>query len=58
MRVRAVKDDQRASCVRCSGSSTLARGPYLELLYPAERFCEGCGRRERFCSCVPPKVAG
>lgn len=51
-----MRDRQRASCVRCSASSTPARGPYLELLFPAERFCEGCGRRERFCSCVPPKV--
>lgn len=47
-----MKDRQRASCIRCSAPSTPARGPYLELLYPLERFCDECGRRERFCSCL------
>lgn len=41
----------REYCNHCSSPSDPAEGVYLALLYPLERFCSGCGRRERHCSC-------
>jgi hypothetical protein len=38
-------------CRKCGRPTTPAVGVYLIRLYPRERFCVECGRRERFCSC-------
>lgn len=38
----------------------IAQGPYLALLYPDERFCSECGRREQHCDCdasAPERLA-
>lgn len=40
--------------VRCTGCGDRALKPsgiYLELLYPLEFFCIGCGRRTAYCTC-------
>lgn len=58
---RAVTDPLPVSpgqfCLRCGSLAPPASGPYLALLYPFERFCSPCGRRECFCTCRQKEAA-
>lgn len=39
------------TCAWCAGPADVARGVYLERLYPGGLFCRACGRRTLHCTC-------
>lgn len=47
----APKGRTKARCAACGRWANATSGVYLQLLYPTEHMCQGCGRRTLFCTC-------
>lgn len=39
-------------CSWCGGSTSPMEGIYLEMLYPGQSWCDGCGHRTLLCTCL------